>query len=372
MKLIKLRNPEFNASLSGTFFKRVFKLFIIAFFVLSMISGAQAKTAEEWYAVGFEQSIEGDRERAVRSYKQALLLKKDWPQAHHNLGLLYYQLKDGLKAVQHLSLAEKFYLKDSGAEANRNLRIVQKNLEKTFVELDINPVDFIESDSRQPFNRNPIWKKRGYGFSMGDYVFTISHNLKEGERVRISFEGQPPVPAKIVKRYIIYDLALLKIESGKLLPGLMFADSSVHQIGDLLALPDVSTQGSNKVSLMKGSIMGLNAIMRDKNIFELDFPSNSAPGTPLLNDAGQVVGMVLSTSQIVENFRAAGFPPKGSIALKSSYLKRIFSLYLNSLRGPQKGGRGKEKPASSSSTSTASWDSALAVIEGEAMSGDHP
>ena len=106
------------------------KTILSLFLLFTMVSNAQARTAEEWYALGFEQSLEGDRQNAVRSYQQALRLKKNWPEAHHNLALLFYHLKDGVKAIHHLRLAEKLYLKDP--ESKRNLHIVQKNLEKTF------------------------------------------------------------------------------------------------------------------------------------------------------------------------------------------------------------------------------------------------
>ena len=57
---------------------------------------------------------------------------------------------------------------------------------------------------------------------------------------------------------------------------------------------------------------------------------------PLLNVKNQAVGIILSPSEITKNFQAAGMAPKGKIALKSSYLKRVFSLYISSLEGPRR------------------------------------
>jgi S1-C subfamily serine protease len=332
---------------------------IISFFlmllVFSMSSEVQARTAEEWYASGFELSVEGDRGKAVQSYQQALRLRKNWPEAHHNLALLFYQLKDGVKAVHHLRLAEKFYRQNPSAESNRNLQIVQKNLHKTYAEFDLNPEGFEELDTLHPVSKSSTWAVKGYGFVLEGYVFTLAGSLADADQVQVRLGNQPPVSAKIVKRYIVYDLALLKLEKKQ--PGFLFGDSSVHQLGEFLESP-----GSDPSSWMKGRITGLNAIMNDRNIFELKFSSPPVPGSPLLNEAGQVAGIILSTAQIVKNFQAAGLPPEGSIALKSSYLSRIFSLYKDSLEGPKRKSSGS-KP-SIPNPIISSRNSALATVEG--------
>ena len=348
------------------------KTVLSIFLLFTMVSNAQARTAEEWYALGFEQSLEGDRQNAVRSYQQALRLKKNWPEAHHNLALLFYHLKDGVKAVHHLRLAEKLYLKDSSPESKRNLHIVQKNLKKTYAEFDLNSEEFEDLATMHPVTHSPVWVVKGYGFAMRGHLFTLANSLGDAEQVRVRFGNQPPMSAKIVRRYIIYDLALLKLETKK--PGLLLADSSAHQVGEFLESPNIDSGGSDNFPLMKGKVVGLKAIMNDKNIFELDFPSPPVPGSPLLNEKGQVVGIILSTAQIVKNFQAAGLPPDGSIALKSSYLSRIFSLYLNSLEGPKKkkSRPDRKEPVFSPRSSTTRRNPVLAVVEGRVMSGGGP
>jgi S1-C subfamily serine protease len=329
--------------------------FLVVLFSFVLIFGAQTRTAEEWYASGFEHSVKGNKEKAIRSYQQALRLRKNWPEAHHNLALLFYQLKDGVKAVHHLRLAEKFYRQNPSAESNRNLQIVQKNLHKTYAEFDLNPEEFEELDTLHPVSKSSTWAVKGYGFVLEGYVFTLAGSLTDADHVRVRLGNQPPVSARIVKRYIVYDLALLKLEKKQ--PGFLFGDSSVHQLGEFLESP-----GSDPSSWMKGRITGLNAIMNDRNIFELKFSSPPVPGSPLLNEAGQVAGIILSTAQIVKNFQAAGLPPEGSIALKSSYLRRIFSLYKDSLDGPRRKSSGS-KPSTPGPT-LSNRSTALVVVEG--------
>jgi S1-C subfamily serine protease len=328
--------------------------------MFSMVAEVQARTAEEWYSIGFEQSIEGSREKAVYSYQQALRLKKNWPEVHHNLSLLFFQLKKGVEAVHHLRLAEKFYRKDLTPESKRNLQIVQRNLQKTYAEFDLNPEEFKELDSLHPVAKSLVWKVKGYGFAVEGYVLTLAHSLSGEDEVRVRFKDQPPISARVVKRYIVYDLALLKLEKEP--SGFLFANSLAHQVGDTLEVPD--SGGLDHPTLMKGTITGLNAIMHDKNMFELEFSSPPVPGSPLLDKVGQVAGIILSTEQIVQNFQAAGLPPEGNIALKSSYLSRIFSLYKNSLKGPRKRSAEPKRQGSLPSHSSVRQSFALAVIEG--------
>ncbi len=321
------------------------------FLILTTVSTVQAKTAEEWYEQAFEQSLNAQYSRAIQSYRQALRLKKDWAKAHHGLAVMYFKLKDGVKAAHHLRLAEKFY----GPDDKINLAIVQRNLEKTYATFDLNPKEFEDLETLHPSAKKMAWTRSGNGFLFGEkgYLFTLLHNLGEEDAVRVRFVNQPVYEAKVVKRFIIYDLALLKLDMKSPPPGLVFGDSSIFHAQDSVRFVDAK----NKV--LTGKLEALRAIMNDKNIFELALEGKSAEGMPLLNAENQAVAIVLSSPEIVKNFQAAGRAPQGEIALKSSYLKRVFSLYISSLEGPKKRG-GKPVPKERESGDPVS---SLAVIE---------
>ena len=191
------KQKKYKLILTNIGFPIQLKVFLCFFFLLlftfCMVSGAHARTAEEWYAIGFEQSLEEDRQKAVRSYQQALRLNKNWPKAHHNLALLFYHLKDGVKAVHHLRLAEKLYLKDPSPESKRNLQIVQKNLEKTYAKFDLNSEEFEDLSTMHPVTHSPTWAVKGYGFAMRGYVFTLANSLGDAEQVRVRFGNQLPI-----------------------------------------------------------------------------------------------------------------------------------------------------------------------------------
>lgn len=298
--------------------------------IFTAVSSAHAKTAEEWYDQAFEQSLNAQYQKAVRSYRQALRLKKDWALAHHGLGIMYFNLKDGVKAAHHLRQAEKFY----HLEDDINLSIIRRNLEKTYSTFNLHPEEFQELETLHPPEQEKTWVASGNGFLIGGkgYLFTLLHNLGEEDGVRVRFANQLVFKAKVVKRFIIYDLALLKLDVESPPPGLMFGDSSKLRVEDTIWFPDTKEQGD----ALTGKLTALRAIMNDKNMFELDLNGKEAEATPLMNAENQVVGIILSSPEIVKNFQAAGRAPKGEIALKSSYLNRVFSLYLNSLEGPQR------------------------------------
>ena len=264
---------------------------------------------------------------------------------------MYFKLKDGVKAAHHLRLAEKFYSQDDKI----NLAITQRNLEKTYAMCDLNSNEFEDLETLHPLVQKVTWTRIGNGFLFGEkgYLFTLLHNLGKADEVRVRFVNQSVYEAKVVKRYIIYDLALLKLDLKSPPPGLVFGDSSTLQAQDSVQFVDAKNR------VLTGKLEALRAIMNDKNIFELELHKKSVEGMPLLNDGNQAVGIVLSSSEIIKNFQAAGMAPQGEIALKSSYLQRVFSLYISSLEGPKKRGSQSVKKEMKSGDLISS----LAVIE---------
>ena len=325
--------------------------FGVVLIVWSISRGANATTAEEFYSQAFEQSLNAQYAKAIQSYKQALRLKKGWANAHHGLAVMYFKLKDGVKAAHHLRLAEKLYPQDD----KTNLAIIQRNLEKTYAMFDLNSKEFEDLETLHPTVQKVTWTRIGNGFLFGEkgYLFTLLHNLGEEDEVRVRFVNQSVYQAKVVKRYIVYDLALLKLDLKSPPPGLVFGDSSILEAQDSVQFVNAKNQ------LLTGKLEALRAIMSDKNIFELELHKKSVEGMPLLNDENQAVGIVLSSSEIIKNFQAAGMAPQGEIALKSSYLQRVFSLYISSLEGPKK----RESQSVKKEMESGDLVSSLAAIE---------
>ena len=250
--------------------KPLILFFVVVLIAWSISRGANATTAEEWYSQAFEQSLNAQYTKAIQSYRQALRLKKDWANAHHGLAVMYFKLKDGVKAAHHLRLAKKFYSQDDKI----NLAITQRNLEKTYAMFDLNSKEFEDLETLHPLVQKVTWTRIGNGFLFGEkgYLFTLLHNLGKADEVRVRFVNQSVYEAKVVKRYIIYDLALLKLDLKSPPPGLVFGDSSTLQAQDSVQFVDAKNR------VLTGKLEALRAIMNDKNIFELELHKKSVEG----------------------------------------------------------------------------------------------
>jgi len=300
-----------------------FFLILTGFGFFQMFAGSflEAKTAEEWYAAGFEQSLKGKNHRAVQSYQKALRLKPGWAKAHHSLGVLFYRLQDGVQSVHHLRQAEKNYAKDPTSLAQKNLFIVRKNLEKAYTYFELDPGTFEKIESVPP----PVmenWLSSGTGFLFGSqgYLLTLHHFVEEAGSIRVRLADGTILPANLVKAYLVYNLALLKLknplQAGP--PPLELGDSSSMKLGD-----PVYIVGDGSLTV-QGSLFSLSSVQDDKNFFEIKMSLDKKhSGSPALNAQGQVIGITMSKSETMKAFQAMGREPEGEIALKSSYLQNV-------------------------------------------------
>lgn len=91
-----------------------------------------ADSPEKEYLKAFQLSLDGSTHEAIDAYRKTLKQKPGWAEAHHNLGLLYYEVKMGVRALDHFRKAEHYYSKRLDVKAKTNLAIIQKNLQKAY------------------------------------------------------------------------------------------------------------------------------------------------------------------------------------------------------------------------------------------------
>src|SRR5436305_5302805 len=137
----------------------------------------------------------------------------------------------------------------------------------------------------------------GFALDKQGYVLTNAHVVNGGSNIQVRFGHGDPVGAKLVGKDLSTDLALLKVDPGKVkLDPLPLGDSSKLQVGDpAIAIgnpfgyDDTVTTGI--ISALQRQINAPNGFSID-NVIQTDAainPGNS--GGPLLNAAGQVVGI---------------------------------------------------------------------------------
>jgi serine protease Do len=147
----------------------------------------------------------------------------------------------------------------------------------------------------------------GTGFLIeahGVFVLTNDHIAAASSELHVALPDGSEVPAKVVGRDVRLDLALLSVETPRLVP-LQLGDSDDLQVGEwLVVLGDpfgdevsasvgvVSSTGRESAgSLVPGRAMGFRTfIQTDARIHR----GNS--GGPVLDTAGQVVGVAVATT----------------------------------------------------------------------------
>lgn len=147
----------------------------------------------------------------------------------------------------------------------------------------------------------------GFLVEADGYVLTNNHVIDGAEKVEVTVNGDDVYKAKVVGHDAATDLALLKIEGSKAFPFLKLGDSEklrlgewVMAIGDPLQFEKTVTVG---VVSGKGRTPGLSrATQSFENLIQTDAAINFGnSGGPLVNVAGEVVGINTAISRMAQN-----------------------------------------------------------------------
>lgn len=186
----------------------------------------------------------------------------------------------------------------------------------------------------------------GSGFVISDkgYVLTNFHVVNGASDIKVTFDDKKTTPARVVGRDASTDLALLKVDPGKVsLHPLKLGNSSDAVVGDpVLAIGNPfgldRTLTTGVVSALQRSIKAPNGFTIN-DVIQTDAainPGNS--GGPLLNSSGEVIGV---NSQIETGGSGASGNVGIGFAVPIDTAKRILS-DLESGRSIERGWLGVE------------------------------
>ena len=271
--------------------------FILLFWTIS-INASEGNSGEVLYKQGFSLSIEGKTQGAIQAYLKALKIKPESAEVHHSLGVLYFEAGSGAKAIDHFKKAELFYKDQNDKKANFNLTIVRNNLEKAYKKLGLNPDDF-SFDALLPTEGE--WKSSGVGFFIGKQgnLLTASPSIMGSNKIRVRFPNGRTEPVKLVQKFIVYKIAILKLENpNKELPKpLVFEDTPHFKEDNTVYAMDFLKLQTPNPSLSKGKILKENALENSNKIVQLDLVlKKGQDGGPLFNERGNVIGLILGKS----------------------------------------------------------------------------
>ena len=156
-------------------------------------------------------------------------------------------------------------------------------------------------------------------------IVTNKHVIQDAAMIRVTFHDHSQVPAQLIAASSLLDFAMLKVNVGKPLPTLRYADSDTVQIGEpVIAIGNPLGLGTSVstgvISAVDRNLMKTpldNFIQTDASIN----PGNS--GGPLLDCSGEVVGIntaLLSNSSVLGSIGIGFALPANDAALLTAKL----------------------------------------------------
>jgi serine protease Do len=149
----------------------------------------------------------------------------------------------------------------------------------------------------------------GIVISSDGYIVSNNHVVEGAQKVAVTLRDGSAFPAAVVGTDVQTDLAVLKIEASNLAYLHFLSDSlkklsvldPVVAVGNALALPGGPTWTTGVVSNLGRSIEESNGVVLN-DIIQIDAAINAGnSGGPLLNTAGQVVGINVAIASNAEN-----------------------------------------------------------------------
>ena len=162
----------------------------------------------------------------------------------------------------------------------------------------------------------------GFFVSNDGLIITNHHVIKGANEISVTVATGETFTAKVVSASATTDLALLRIPHQNK-NYLAFEKPGSSEIGDdvfTLGFP-ISDLLGKEVKYTDGSISSLSGIQGDATFFQISVPIQPGnSGGPLVNEKGNVVGIVTSTAAVEAFYQATGSLPQNvNWAVKGAY-----------------------------------------------------
>jgi S1-C subfamily serine protease len=184
----------------------------------------------------------------------------------------------------------------------------------------------------------PVYKpketRKQIGFSTGTaflvtsdgYLVTNYHVIEDASQISLLVDGAT-VPARVITRDQANDVALLKAEiRGTPISVSASAKLAVAEQVMTLGYPLVQIQGQ-ALKASFGRVNALSGIGDDPRLVQIDVPIQPGnSGGPLVNERGELVGVVTATlNQLVTLRETGSLPQNVNYAVKAEYIRAILA-----------------------------------------------
>ena len=179
----------------------------------------------------------------------------------------------------------------------------------------------------------------GFFVSRNGYLLTCHHVIQGARVVTVRYK-EKTYPATVVKADPANDVALLKVEGQ--FPALPLGDSNIARQGQQVAttgFPQLDIQGFAP-KFTRGDVSSVEGLFDDARFFQVSVPIQPGnSGGPLVDEQGNVIGLVTSTLAVKRLFSSRGTIPQNvNYALKIGYAKLLIALVRASTSQTEKPG----------------------------------
>ncbi len=262
------------------------------------------------------QGVNKNDHTAIKWYRKAA--KQGFSSAQSNLGVMY-QKGEGVKKNYILAYAWYNEAAANGDEqATKNLQIIEKKMtaEQIAVAQMINPLEMHKSDRLKENNKPKKESVFGTAFMINAYhLITNHHVIKDCQSLRVA-NANYQSPVSVIKSDERNDLALLKASKPNMNHLVLFAEYNAKQGQKVIVMgyPYGKILGS-EVKLSTENISALSGIGNDASMYQITAPIQPGnSGGPLMNDEGQVIGIVTARLSKKLDSENVNFAIKSNVA----------------------------------------------------------
>jgi len=161
-------------------------------------------------------------------------------------------------------------------------------------------------------------------------LLTAHHVIDEGTSITVSCNGQPAVPAAVTSSSPAVDLALLEADGDLGTASfLRLSPQRVPSLGDIVftvGYPTPDLLGTDP-KYTNGTVSALSGLRSDASFLQISVPIQPGnSGGPLVNEDGEVVGVVVSTADAPAFILATDSIPQNiNWAVKSVFASALFT-----------------------------------------------
>jgi S1-C subfamily serine protease len=169
----------------------------------------------------------------------------------------------------------------------------------------------------------------GFFAASGGYVVTAFHVIKDAGKIQVMTRAGRVMHARVLAADPANDVALLKVRAKA--NGLPIVASTKAVPGEAvmtLGYPLIKVEGQEQKAGF-GHIDALSGVGDDVRLLQIDVPIQPGnSGGPLLNERGEVIGIIVQTADPEKVFAATGALPQNvNYAVKSDYLLPLLARY---------------------------------------------